>query len=137
MDSLTPVERLYALASKTWSPPPNYRLDEWADEHRRLSSETSAEAGQWRTSRAPFMREPMQAISDRRTREVVVMSSSQVGKTELLLNAAGYFIQQDPSPILAIQPTLEMARDWSRTKLASLIRESIPGIVAEARSKAP
>jgi phage terminase large subunit GpA-like protein len=81
------------------------------------------------------MREPMQAISDRRTREVVVMSSSQVGKTELLLNAAGYFIQQDPSPILAIQPTLEMARDWSRTKLASLIRESIPGIVAEARSR--
>ena len=81
------------------------------------------------------MREPMQAISDRRTREVVVMSSSQVGKTELLLTAAGYFIQQDPSPILAIQPTLEMARDWSRTKLASLIRESIPGIVAEARSR--
>ena len=102
MDSLTPVERLYALASKTWKPPPNYKLDEWADENRRLSSETSAEAGQWRTSRAPFMREPMQAISDRRTREVVVMSSSQVGKTELLLNAAGYFIQQDPSPILAL-----------------------------------
>ena len=57
------------------------------------------------------MREPMDAISDRRTREVVVMSSSQVGKTELLLNAAGFFIEQDPSPILAIQPTLEMAID--------------------------
>ena len=81
------------------------------------------------------MREPMDAISDRRTREVVMMSSSQVGKTELLLNAAGFFIEQDPSPILAIQPTLEMARDWSRTKLSALLRDSIPGIVAEARSR--
>ena len=81
------------------------------------------------------MREPMQAIGDRRTREVVVMSSSQVGKTELLLNACGYYIEQDPSPILCIQPTLEMARDWSKTKLAGMLRDSIPGVVPESRSR--
>jgi len=81
------------------------------------------------------MREPMQALSDSRTREVVVMSSAQVGKTELALNAIMYFIDQAPSPCLYIAPTLEMARDFSKTKLSAMLRDSIPGVVAEPRSR--
>ena len=133
--SQNPLESLWQLTSKAFRPPPNLSLVEWADTTRRLSSETSAESGQWRTSRAPFMAEPMEAISDRRTREVVVMSSAQVGKTELLLNTAGYYIDQDPSPILCIQPTLESARDWSRTKLSAMLRDSIPGRVEPPRRR--
>ena len=39
------------------------------------------------------------------------MTSAQVGKTETFLNnPVGYFIAQDPSLILVIQPTLEMAQ---------------------------
>ena len=36
------------------SPPPDLTVSEWADEFRVLLSETSAEPGQWDTSRAPF-----------------------------------------------------------------------------------
>mgnify|MGYP002509026688 CR=1 FL=1 len=32
-------------------------VSEWADEYRRLSSESSAEPGRWRTSKAPYQRE--------------------------------------------------------------------------------
>ena len=81
------------------------------------------------------MAEPMEAISDRRTREVVVMSSAQVGKPELLLNTVGYYIAQAPAPILCIQPTLESARDWSRTKLSAMLRDSIPGRVEPPRRR--
>ena len=35
----------------------------WADENRILIPEGSAEPGQWRTDRTPYLREPMDALS--------------------------------------------------------------------------
>jgi len=61
-------------------PPPDLTISDWADKNRRLSSEASAEPGQWRTSRAEYQRGIMEAISDASTETVVIMSSSQVGK---------------------------------------------------------
>ena len=65
------------------------------------------------------------------------MSCSQVGKTEILLNAIGYYISYAPSPILMVQPTLEMARAWSQDRLAPMIRDSsiLQDRVAEVKSK--
>jgi len=62
------------------APPPSLTISEWADAKRRLSSEASAEPGQWRTSRAAYQRGIMDAISDPAIETVVVMSSAQVGK---------------------------------------------------------
>ena len=54
------------------------------------------------------------------------MTSAQVGKTETFLNnPVGYFIAQDPSPILVIQPTLEMAQTWSKDRFAPMLRDTI------------
>lgn len=61
-------------------PPPELTISDWADQNRRLSSEGSAEPGQWRTSRAEYQRGIMEAISDAATETVVIMSSAQVGK---------------------------------------------------------
>ena len=79
-------------------------LVDWAED-RQLSPESSSEIGQWDTKRTPYMIEPMQAISDKSTEEVVIMASAQVGKTELILNLIGYCIHQDPSPIMVVLPT--------------------------------
>ena len=79
----------------------------------------------------------MDAISDDAVAEIVVMKSSQVGWTEILNNAVGYFIDQDPAPILLIQPTLEMAASWSTDRLAPMIRDTpaLTGKVADPRSR--
>ncbi len=66
----------------------------------------------------------MDAMSDPRVDTVVIMSSAQVGKTEIINNAVGYYIDQDPSPILVIQPTLEMGQAWSKDRLAPMLRDS-------------
>ena len=66
----------------------------------------------------------MDAISDPAVSEVVVMSGSQLGKTELLLNVVGYHIAHDPAPILVVQPTLEMASAWSKDRLSNMLRDS-------------
>lgn len=66
----------------------------------------------------------MDAVNEAGVREVVFMTSAQIGKTEILNNILGYFVHQDPSPILFIQPTLEMAEAWSKDRLAPMIRDT-------------
>lgn len=111
------------IASKV-APPPDLTASEWADLYRRLSSEASAEPGRWRTDRTPYMREILDAINDPTVERIVIMSSAQVGKTELLLNAIGYFVDYDPAPMLLLQPTLEMAQTFSKDRLAPMCRDT-------------
>jgi phage terminase large subunit GpA-like protein len=108
------------------------KVSEWADKNRRLSTESSAESGQWITSRAEYQRGIMDAFNEPGVSEVTVMSSSQVGKTEILNDLVGYYIDQDPAPILVIQPFLEMAETWSKDRLAPMIRDT-PAIKRRVR----
>lgn len=112
-------------------------LSEWADTHRRLSSEASAEPGRWQTDRAPYLRGIMDAITDPLIERVVLMKSAQTGGTEVILNAIGYYIDQDPSPLLLIQPTLEMAQAFSKDRLAPMLRDTpqLQGRVKDARAR--
>lgn len=120
------------------APPPRLTISEWADRYRKLSSESSPEPGQWRTSRAEYQRGIMDAISDESIRRVVVMSSAQIGKTEIINNVVGYYASQDPSPILCVQPTLEMGESWSKDRFAPMIRDTpcLTDLFAEPGSKA-
>jgi phage terminase large subunit GpA-like protein len=120
-----------------WTPPPKLTVSEWADARRQLSREASAEPGQWSTSRAEYQRGIMDAISDPLVHTVVVMSSSQVGKSEMLLNGIGFYMEQDPAPILFLQPTIEMAETFAKDRIATMLRDTpcLSGLVAEARSK--
>jgi len=126
-----------AAMAQNLRPPPKLTLSQWADQFRKLSPEASAEPGQWHTSRAEYQREILDAISDPEINTVVVMSSAQVGKTELLLNAIGYFAAQDPSPMLVLQPTLEIAEAFSKDRLAPMLRDTpaMQGLVTDPRSR--
>jgi phage terminase large subunit GpA-like protein len=112
-------------------------VSEWADKYRRLSSENSAEAGQWKTSRTPYLKDIMDAFSDDRVNRLVVVASSQVGKTEALLNLLGYIIDQDPGPVMYTMPTKEDAEDFSKRRLSVMIRDTprVRSKVAEAKSR--
>lgn len=119
------------------SPPPDLTVSEWADEFRVLLSETSAEPGQWDTSRAPYQREIMNAITDPRYEDIVIMSSAQVGKSEILLNALGYFIDMEPYPIMMLQPTEQAAKNFSKERLAPMFRAcpSLRNKVSNSKSR--
>ena len=47
-----------------WSLPDKISVSDWADLNRRLDVKTSAEPGQWNTSRTPYLRGIMDAFSD-------------------------------------------------------------------------
>lgn len=79
----------------------------------------------------------MDAVNDHRISTIVFMKSAQVGATEILNNIVGYYIDQDPSPTLVLQPTLAMAQAWSKDRLANMIRDcdSLRKKVKDPRSK--
>lgn len=123
-DETKKLNKVIRRCFKNLKPPENLTLDEWADKYRRLSPEVSAEAGQWRTSRTPYLREPMRSFTDPKVNHIVMVAASQVGKSEFELNAIGYIIDQDPGSILFVQPTLEDARKFSRMRILPMLRDS-------------
>lgn len=104
-------------------PPETLTVSEWADKKRRLSPESSAETGLWRTSRTPYMKAPMDAFTDPKVKHIVIVASSQVGKSECINNMIGYVIDQDPSSILFVQPTTIDAKEYSKLRIAPMIRD--------------
>ena len=117
------TQRLFHRLMEAYATPPEMTVSEWADQYRMLSPEASAERGRWRTDRAPYQREIMDAVGDPRVERVVVKSSAQVGKTEILLNTIGYYMDYDPAPMMYIQPTEGMAESFSKDRLSPMIRD--------------
>ena len=115
--------RLGAQLFKNMLPPDDLTVTQWAEKNRRLSSESSAEPGPWRTERTPYLREIMDAFSDPKIRHEVVWAASQVGKSEVLNNCIGYVIDQDPGSILFIHPTEVDAKEYSKLRIAPMIRD--------------
>ena len=79
----------------------------------------------------------MDAVSDPSVHDVVIKSSAQVGKTLILKAVVGFYIHQDPAPILLLQPTVEMAEAFSKDRLDPMIRDTpvLRGKVKEAKSR--
>ena len=107
-------------------PPPRLTVAEWADQFRYLSPEASAEPGKWSNARAPHTIKPMEALSPHDPCEQVVLKwSSQSSKTESILNFIGYIVDQDPGPILVVQPNLKpMGEAFSKDRIAPMIRDT-------------
>jgi phage terminase large subunit GpA-like protein len=113
-------------------------VSEWADQYRMLSSKASAEPGPWRTGRTPYLREPMDCLSTGSTvQRVVMMFAAQTGKTEAGSNWLGYVIHHAPGPLLAVQPTVEMAKRLSKQRLESMITDTpvLAERIAPSRSR--
>mgnify|MGYP001352752644 CR=1 FL=1 len=126
----------FSKCLENFRPPEDLTVDEWADKYRILP-ETSAEAGPWRTSRTPYLREPMRAFTDPNVNRIVMVASSQVGKSELELNIIGYIIMQDPGSILYIQPAEADGKKFSRQRIAPMIRacKQLREKVADVKSR--
>jgi phage terminase large subunit GpA-like protein len=113
-------------------------VSEWADAHRRLPKKAAAEPGPWRTDRTPYLREIMDCLSTTsEVEEVVFMKASQVGGSETILNALGYIIDHAPGPAILVQPTVDLAKRFSRQRLDPLITDTprLAKKVAEARRR--
>jgi phage terminase large subunit GpA-like protein len=115
------IDHVVERAMGAWRPPPKLSLSEWADRYFVLSPETAAEPGRWHT--LPYQREPMDAITDPDVRMVVLMKSARIGYTLMLSTAMGYFMHQDPSSMLVVQPTGDDAKNFSKETIEPMRRD--------------
>lgn len=88
-------------------PDPSLPLDEWSEEYMVIPRSTGAkEYGKYRLDRTPHARLIMQCLSDRHPcRRVVLMSASQMLKTQVALNWFCYIVHQHPGNFVWLMPT--------------------------------
>lgn len=108
---------------QAWATPAPMTISQWSDENRRLPG-TSAEGGQWRTERAPYLRDIMDAPLDPEIEEITVTGPAQCGKTESVFNVIGYKVDVDPVPTLYITGRDEDCEDISNERLLPTFRGS-------------
>jgi phage terminase large subunit GpA-like protein len=132
------AESFVTLMYRLYRPPSKVPMSAWADRHRVLSSESSAEPGQWVTAKAPYEKAIMDAISDPLVPRICVQKASQLGITDCaILNPCGYYMDEDPCPILVVQPTIELAEAFSTDRFAPMIRDSprLRRLIADPKSR--
>lgn len=119
-------------------PEAGMQVSEWADKHRFLAATSSAEPGQWRTARTPYLKEIMDMLSvNNLVQDVIVMKGAQLGFTEAGCNWIGYVIDVAPGPFLAVQPTESTMKRNSRMRIEPMI-EATPRLrkkVSPARTR--
>lgn len=113
-------------------------VSQWADKYRFLSPVSSAESGQYRTSRTPYLRDIMDCLSVHDShRKIVFVKAAQIGGTEGASNFVGYAMHIAPAPTMFVQPTDKMVERLSKGRIDPLI-ENCPELkqrVAPAKSR--
>ena len=126
-DKLQPDSRARASARKVlakFQPPEQIKLSDWCERECYLPAEAGGIPGPYRLSVTPFHREILDCIGDRRYDRITWMAAAQVGKTTLLLMAAHYFMTEDPSPQLFLEPNESLAKDLSDQRFRGYQRDN-------------
>lgn len=119
-------------------PDPELTVTEWSDDYRYLPRKSSSEPGKYRSSRTPYLREIMDALSPSNPcQEISVMKGTQLGFTEVANNWFGFIVDCCPGPMMMILPTVELAKGHSQQKLTPTIEETprLRGKIRESRSR--
>lgn len=129
------IELLKEVCKTNLQPPPKLTLTQWAEKYAVLSKETSAQTGRFRSF--PYQVGIMDAVTDPSVQLVTVQKSARVGYTKILDHVVGYYIHQDPSPLLVVQPRVEDAEDYSSTEIEPMLRDTpvLSKITGDLKSK--
>ncbi len=97
--------------------PETTTVDAWAQAERLVVGKDAARPGPWDNSWAPWLVEPMRCWTDPAVTDIVIMASTQSGKTETLFNCLLYTIRHDPRPCLYISTDQEAAKEFNDDRL--------------------
>lgn len=113
---------LARVRQETLKPPPRLTLSQWAAKYAVLSRESSAETGRFEAF--AYQNGIMDAFTDPAVERIYVKKSARVGYTKILDHAIGYYLHQDPCPILVVQPRESDAEDYSKSEIAPMLRDT-------------
>lgn len=128
--------RFMCMLAERLKPKEAMTISEWADRYMVLP-EGSNESGKFSSDRIPYQKEIMDAITDQEVVDVSVMSSSQVGKTTIIMCGIAYYIDHEPSMQMLVLPTITDAEKFSKTRFAAMISDvpQLSAKVADPKSR--
>ena len=98
-------ERIFKTIIEAITPPTSLTVSQWADKFLFLPTESSNEPGLWRTSRTPYLKGIMDALSiNSKFTHISVMKGAQLGLTEAGNNWIGYIIDFAPATAMFLMP---------------------------------
>jgi phage terminase large subunit GpA-like protein len=121
VDDFADIDAVIARGMGAWRPPPRLSLSAWADRYFVLSAETAAEPGRWHT--LPYQKEIMDSITDPTVTQVSLIKAARIGYTLMLSAAMGFYMHQDPTTIMIVQPTIDDAKNFSKETIGPMLRD--------------
>lgn len=95
-----------------------------AEEYRVIYDPDKGEI-KWRNHTAPYMIEPMNMITSRRKKGVIVVAPAQSAKTEaVVLNAIQHAAICQPRDVLLVEKSHSAAKDFSKRRLDRMIQHT-------------
>jgi phage terminase large subunit GpA-like protein len=112
---------------------------QWAEEKRHLSEKNSAFPGRFSFAMLPFLREPLDCLSDRRVREVDAQKSAQIGWSDgVLCNWLGYIASENPASTMVLFPADKKGKEFGREKFDPMVDATAylqPVLTTRSRAK--
>lgn len=130
------IKRMLQRARQYLKPPPEYSPAEWAEEHIKIPL-GNAIPGPIRFANAPYQVEPLNMFANPECEQITLMWGAQLGKTQLLNCAMGYYIAHEPASQMMMQPSQGDLHTWLETKFNPMIEQNevLNDRVAKARSR--
>lgn len=126
-DWVTTVQAQHSLVEaynnsirRVLSPPPSLTGSEWSNKYRVLAGDSASEPGKYRWQRAPYQKEMLDVCTDTTHQKVVFMLAARTGKTLTMENTIGFYVHQQPSPIMYLGPDLSYVDNFSSVNLEPL-----------------
>lgn len=118
------MDRILERVLSGFRPPPDLTVSQFADQELVVTSGPLA-GTRWQTDFAPYQRGILDAVHEPGVQFIVVMGSSQWGKTACAVAVVAYHIAHDPCEILIVEPTVDpMAKDFAKNRLDPTIKAS-------------
>lgn len=136
LHSSSVIADVLTKARGAWAPPPELTVSQFADQEIVVASGPLS-GTRWQTDFAPYQRGIMDAVHEG-AQFIVVMGSSQWGKTACAVNVVAYHIAHEPCEIMVVEPTVKpMAEDFAKNRLDPTIKASpaLNAVVDKKRQK--
>lgn len=130
------IERIRErVCARSLKPPPKIKLADWIEANIHLPADVSATPGAMRLF--SYQRGICEAVDDPAISRVSFVKPVRIGATALITATVGAFVQNDPCPILAVQPTLDDARDFvvSTIEPTFAASPSLAGLLTRTKAK--
>jgi phage terminase large subunit GpA-like protein len=112
---------LIAGLAQAFRPRRELTMTAYAERRIKLAPERAANPGPYRVGDASYQRGMQDAVTDPDVQKISFLTSSQVGKSQILTNVMSYYADMEPSPQLAVFPTQIGADEFEREQFSPTV----------------